>query len=119
MYHILPTVFGEVSRICENVKPDSVRVLWWETEIVGEQIFKPQDYHRIAELIRPCGGGGTRLTCVREYMVEKKVKPKATIVLSDGYIESDYILPDGPILFGVVDNDSFTSNKGKTVRIYS
>ena len=119
MYHILPTVFGEVSRICENVKPDSVRVLWWETEIVGEQIFKPQDYHRIAELIRPCGGGGTRLTCVREYMVEHKVKPKATIILSDGYIESDYILPDGPILFGVVDNDSFTSNKGKTVRIYS
>ena len=119
MYSILPTVFGEIARICENVKPDSVRVLFWETEIVNEQIFKPHEYHNIANLIQPMGGGGTRLTCVHEYMTEHKIKPKAVIVLSDGYIESDYILPNFPILFGVVDNDSFTSNKGKTVRIYS
>ena len=119
MYSILPTVFGEVARICENVQPDSVRVLWWETTIVGEQLFKPHEYSNIANLIRPCGGGGTRLTCVSEYFTEHKLKPKACVVISDGYIESDYILPNVPILFGVVDNDQFTSNKGKTVRIYS
>lgn len=119
MYGLYGTVFGEIARICENVKPDQVRVLWWECDIEGEQIFKPQDYHRIPEMLQPHGGGGTRLTCVAEYMAEKKIKPKACIVLSDGYIESDYILPDCPILFGVVDNDQFVSNKGKTVRIYS
>jgi predicted metal-dependent peptidase len=119
MMGLYPTVFGEIARICENVKPEQVRVLWWECKIEGEQIFKPQDFHRIPELLQPQGGGGTRLTCVSEYMTEHKIKPKAVIILSDGYIESDYILPDFPILFGVVDNDSFTSNKGKTVRIYS
>ena len=119
MMGLYGTVFGEIARICENVKPEQVRVLWWECDIEGEQIFKPQDYHRIPDLLQPKGGGGTRLTCVAEYMTANKIKPKATIVLSDGYIESDYILPDCPILFGVVDNDSFVSNKGKTVRIYS
>jgi predicted metal-dependent peptidase len=119
MMGLYGTVFGEIARICENVKPEQVRVLWWECDIEGEQIFKPQDYHRIPDLLQPKGGGGTRLTCVSEYMTANKIKPKATIILSDGYIESDYILPDCPILFGVVDNDSFISNKGKTVRIYS
>ena len=119
MMGLYGTVFGEIARICENVKPEQVRVLWWECDIEGEQIFKPQDYHRIPDMLQPKGGGGTRLTCVSEYMTEKKIKPKAAIILSDGYIESDYILPDCPILFGVVDNDHFVSNKGKTVRIYS
>jgi len=119
MMGLYGTVFGEIARICENVKPEQVRVLWWECGIEGEQIFKPQDYHRIPDMLQPKGGGGTRLTCVAEYMTEHKIKPKATIILSDGYIESDYILPDCPILFGVVDNDHFVSNKGKTVRIYS
>ena len=119
MMGLYGTVFGEIARICENVKPEQVRVLWWECDIEGEQIFKPQDYHRIPEMLQPHGGGGTRLTCVSEYFTEHKLKPKACIVLSDGYIESDYILPDCPILFGVVDNDHFVSNKGKTVRIYS
>jgi predicted metal-dependent peptidase len=119
MYGLYGTVFGEIARICENVKPEQVRVLWWECDIEGEQIFKPQDYHRIPEMLQPKGGGGTRLTCVSEYFTQHKLKPKACIVLSDGYIESDYVLPDCPILFGVVDNDHFTSNKGKTVRIYS
>jgi predicted metal-dependent peptidase len=119
MMGLYGTVFGEIARICENVKPEQVRVLWWECDIEGEQIFKPQDYHRIPEMLQPKGGGGTRLTCVSEYMTANKIKPKATIVLSDGYIEPDYILPDCPILFGVVDNDHFVSNKGKTVRIYS
>lgn len=119
MMGLYGTVFGEIARICENVKPEQVRVLWWECNIEGEQIFKPQDFHRIPELLQPQGGGGTRLTCVSEYMTANKIKPKACIVLSDGYIESDYILPDCPILFGVVDNDHFVSNKGKTVRIYS
>ena len=119
MWGLYSTVFGEIARICENVQPESVRVLFWECDIVGEQVFLPKDYQNIPNLLQPVGGGGTRLTCVAEYMAEKKIKPKACIVLSDGYIESDYILPDCPILFGAVDNDHFVSNKGKTVRIYS
>jgi predicted metal-dependent peptidase len=119
MWGILPTVFGEIARICENVRPEQVRVLFWEYEIVGEQIFKPQDYDKIADLLKPCGGGGTRLTCVAEYLQANKIKPKATIILSDGYIENDYILPEGPTLFGSVDNDHFVAHTGKTIRIYS
>jgi len=116
---LYPTVFGEIARICQNLNPESVRVLWWEYEVVGEQIFKPIDYHKIGSLMKPVGGGGTRVTCVAEYIESNRIKPKGIIYLTDGYIESDYRLPDFPVLFGAVDNDSFVASRGKTVRIYS
>jgi len=119
MSHLYPTVFGEIARIMENVLPESVRLLWWECEVVGEQVFKPIDYPNIANLMKPVGGGGTRVTCVAEHIEHNKLKPKCIIYLTDGYIESDYRLPDFPVLFGAVDNDSFVASRGKTVRIYS
>ena len=119
MGHLYPTVFGEIARIMEHVNPESVRLLWWECEVVGEQVFKPIDYPNIANLMKPVGGGGTRVTCVAEHIEQNKLKPKCIIYLTDGYIESDYRLPDFPVLFGAVDNDSFVASRGKTVRIYS
>ena len=119
MTGLYPTVFGEIARICENVAPESVRVIWWEYAVVGEQVFKPIDYPNIAKLMKPAGGGGTRVTCVAEHIEEHKLKPKCVIYLTDGYIESDYRLPEFPVLFGAVDNDSFVASRGKTVRIYS
>lgn len=116
---LYPTVFGEIARICENVAPESVRVIWWEYSVVGEQVFKPIDYPNIAKLMKPVGGGGTRVTCVAEHIEEKKLKPKCVIYLTDGYIESDYRLPEFPVLFGAVDNDQFVASRGKTLRIYS
>ena len=119
MYGTYPVVFGEVARICENLLPEAVRVIWWEDSVVGEQLFTPKDYASIGKILNPTGGGGTRLSCVAEYITEKKYKPKAVLILTDGYIESDYVVPKAPVLYGVVDNDTFLGRGGKTVRIYS
>ena len=116
---VYPLLFGEVARICEHVRPDSVRVLWWDSAVAGDQQFKPQDYDKIAKILKPAGGGGTTVSCVANYIKEKQYKPKAVIYLTDGYIESEYIMPTSPVLWGVVDNDNFVGKKGKTIRIYS
>ena len=94
--------------------------IWWSDGIEGEQVFLPHEYDKIAQLVKPVGGGGTRVSCVAEYIREKQYKPKACIYLTDGYIESNYEVVDGcQVLFGVVDNDHFVPSKGKAVRIYS
>jgi predicted metal-dependent peptidase len=119
MHGVYPLVFGEIARICEDVLPEAVRVIWWEYEVMGEQVFKPKDFSMLGKKLQPSGGGGTRLSCVAEHIEANKLKPKAVIYLTDGYIESDYQLANFPTLFGVVDNDSFVPSKGKAVRIYS
>ena len=82
-------------------------------------VNRAREIEKIAQLVKPVGGGGTRVSCVAEYVREKQYKPKATIILTDGWIESSYEAPEGQLLWGVVDNDRFVPSKGKAVRIYS
>lgn len=117
MHGYYPVVFGEIARVCNNVKPDSVRVLWWDTSVDGDQTFKPHEYDNIAKLMKPVGGGGTIVSCVADYVDQHKINAKAIIYLTDGYIESDYRVPNMPVLFGVVDNEDFVPHTGKVVRI--
>lgn len=39
---------------------------------------------------RPKGGGGTTTSCVTQYMDKNGIKPKVAIVLTDGYVGSDW-----------------------------
>jgi predicted metal-dependent peptidase len=116
---VYPTVFGEVARLCEIVMPESVRVIWWDDGVNSEQVFMPDEYDRIASLLKPQGGGGTRVSCVAEYIAEKQYKPVAVVYLTDGYIESNYKVPDLPCLWGVVDNKSFKPLVGVKIDISS
>ncbi len=118
MYPYYPLIFGEIARVCQSVKPEKVRVLWWDTEVAGDQEFKPDEYDQIAKLMKPKGGGGTVVSCVAQYMKEKEIKAKALIMLTDGYIESDFVLPELPILWGLVENDDFVPHTGKVMRIH-
>jgi predicted metal-dependent peptidase len=119
MHGVYPVVFGEVARICQQMQPAKVRILWWDTKVAGDQTFTSKDYAQIAKLMVPKGGGGTTVSCVAAYLQEKKIKPKATIMLTDGYIESQYEVPPGPVLWGVVDNEGFTPRRGKKINIVS
>ena len=109
-------IFGEIARICQDTKPQSVRVLWWDSEVCHDQVFKPDDYGSIATLLKPKGGGGTDPQCVVDYMKAKEIKPKAMIWITDGYIGGE---PHNevPALWGVVGNDHFVPRFGKLVRI--
>lgn len=119
MTGIYPTVFGEIARIVQNVMPDSVRLLWWDCSVCGDQLFKPHEYDKIASLLKPMGGGGTSPECVVQYIREKKYQPKGVVWLTDGYLDGSDGKVDVPALWGVVDNDHFTPPQGKAVRIYS
>lgn len=117
MHGVYPVVFGEIANIAKALQPKSVRVLWWDTHVAGDQTFTEKDYDRIAGLLAPKGGGGTTVSCVAAYVKERRIKPKATIMLSDGYIESSYEVVPGPVLWGIVGNKSFRPLRGKVLHI--
>ena len=117
MHPYYPVIFGEIARICQNVRPEGVRVLWWDTSVCGDQAFKPEQYGEIATLMKPKGGGGTTPTCVTDYMAEHKIEAKAIIWLSDGYLYCDDPATPMPSLWGIVDNEDFVPQHGKVLRI--
>ena len=107
---------AELLTICEAVEPESVRVLWWDTRVHGEQLFKPQDYRNIASLLKPLGGGGTRVGCVSEYIKSKSIKAECVIVFTDGYVESSPVWDiTKPTLWLVTSRRGWTPPAGKLV----
>ena len=106
----------ELASICDLVSPDAVRVLWWDTDVHGEQLFKSDQYQSIASLLKPLGGGGTHVGCVSKYINQKKINAEAVIVFTDGYVESDIewnIVP--PTLWMITQNKSLDIPCGKKV----
>ena len=105
----------ELVSICEVCQPEVVRVLWWDTEVHGEQVFK-DNYSDIAKLLKPLGGGGTKVSCVSDYIVKNKVKAECVLVFTDGYVESDinWKITD-PTLWMITQCKSFEPPVGKKV----
>lgn len=110
--------FGsEIVSICDTVTPEKIRVLWWDYEVAKEQVFNKGDYQQIRDLLKPDGGGGTRVSCVSQYLVEHNIKPEAIIVFTDGYVEGEdeisWDIPT-PTLWVVTQNKErdFTSRPG-------
>jgi predicted metal-dependent peptidase len=95
---------GELYGICEQVRPESVRILWWDTDVCGEQLFAPNEYENLKDLLKPAGGGGTNFRCVVSYLRQMPAVPECLVVLTDGYV-SDWGTPlSVPTLFGMTSN---------------
>ena len=107
---------SEVSAICVNTQPEKVRVLWWDTKVSSEQVFYPKDYEHIKDLLRPTGGGGTRPECIDKYLIDKKIKAEALIVLTDGYFNKPKWQSTIPSLWVCTERDDNIPDNAKTVR---
>ena len=106
---------SELVSICEAVSPDAVRVLWWDTKVHGEQLFT-DNYDQIGSMLKPLGGGGTRVSSVAEYINKKKINAECCIVFTDGYLESDVVWNiSAPTLWMVTENKNWTPPTGKKV----
>jgi predicted metal-dependent peptidase len=105
----------ELVSICEVCQPEVVRVLWWDTEVHGEQVFK-DNYSDIAKMLKPLGGGGTKVSCVSEYVNKHKLTAECCIVFTDGYVEHDIKWNiSSPTLWMVTQRRDFIPPVGKKV----
>lgn len=103
---------AELSAICNNVMPEEVVVLWWDTGVAGVQYFS-EDYTNLASMLKPSGFGGTHVSCVSEYMVQNNVEADALVVFTDGYVENNVNWQTTtPTLWVITQNKSFNPPSG-------
>jgi predicted metal-dependent peptidase len=99
------------------VSPDAVRILWWDTKVHGEQLFT-DNYDQIGSMLKPLGGGGTKVSCVSDYINKKKINAECVLVFTDGYLEHDVKWDvTSPTLWLVTENKSWTPPSGKIVHV--
>jgi len=109
---------SELVQICETANPEKVRILWWDTEVHGEQVFADGEYEQINTLLKPQGGGGTDPQCIPNYINDKKINAIGTIVFTDGYFYVDKLTWNISMetLWLVTENDRLEVPTGKIVK---
>ena len=87
---MLTKFMSEVNAICTTVQPDKLHLMYWDCEVAAHEIYKRDQMGSVVANTKPAGGGGTAPSCVTEYMRAAQIKPKCCIMLSDGYVGSDW-----------------------------
>lgn len=74
---------SELSSLVGQVKPGTLHVVYCDYDVQGHQTFKDGQF--AVHALKPRGGGGTNLTNIFKFVEEKRIKPSASVILTDGY----------------------------------
>jgi len=115
----LTKCLSEIKGVCDTVRPESVRILYWDTKVCAEEVYGVHGtpLEQLTQTTKPAGGGGTNVQCVPDYIRDNKINAQAVIVLTDGYLGGDWGAWTMPLLWGILDNKSARPTIGKTLHI--
>ena len=105
---ILSQFFKQVQDIFKYYKITG-KVIFWDTEVSSIEPFKDEKQFLT---VKPTGGGGTKPTCVYDYIRENNIKPMVIMMLTDGIFFDDTIKESKYKRFGhntiwIVDKDTY------------
>jgi len=114
----LQSVFlGEMAKIAAAIKPEVVRVIYWDTSVCSEEVYRGSEVQDIVKCTKPKGGGGTDVNCVTQYMQQFGIKPDVAIVLTDGDLYAGWGTWPCPVVWAIADNPSANPTVGRTVHV--
>ena len=116
--HEQAVILTEVSSITDTVKPSWLRMLYWDTEVVGDEKYEMHELDNFVQSTKPVGGGGTDPSCVPEYLTTHKITPQCVIMITDGYVGS-WGKWSHPVLWVIIDNDNAYPPVGKYIHVKS
>ena len=113
--------FSELESIREEVNPEILDVLAWDTQVESHKRFERDSGMSVMDIESVRGGGGTDPACVFDYLRAEpsSVQPDAIVVLTDGYVPG-WGDPQGinsPVLWVVVGDSTAMPSHGQVVYI--
>ena len=116
---MMTAIMSEVKGIAETVKADAVRLLYWDTEVCGDERYEAHELDGLMSSTKPAGGGGTTVECVPDHMRKHNITPQCVVVLTDGYLGGSWGQWDCPVLWVVVDNRNAAPTTGTVLHVKS
>ena len=118
----LTQFLSEVKSICDEVSPEKIDVLYWDTHVASRETYQGSELSNLVESTKPAGGGGTEPACVPKYIHKHNIKGECLLMLTDGYIPDQN--PSNwqigmPVLWCVKGNQNFRNEGvvGKVVHV--
>jgi predicted metal-dependent peptidase len=113
----LDRFLSEVKSIAEDVHPEFVDLIYWDSEVAAHEEYDVATVPNIVSSTKPKGGGGTDPTAMMRYLKEKNIAPECIIMLTDGYIGDWGSEWNAPILWAICNGTDDYAPCGKTVHI--
>lgn len=113
----LQRFLSEVKVAIETSNPKIIDIIYWDYDVAAHEIYEGDAVSMFADSTKPKGGGGTRVGAMKEYMIEKAIKPECIIIFTDGYVEADFGGEGwpSPVLWCMTTD--VTAPIGKTLRV--
>jgi predicted metal-dependent peptidase len=115
----MSVIVSEAKHCFDAVKPDWVRMLYWDTEVAGDEKYDNAELDNFVNTTKPRGGGGTDVNCVPPYMQEHGINPQAVIIITDGYLYGGWGQWSHPVLWVIIDNEDAKPDCGKYIHVTS
>ena len=87
---VLNRFISEVASVMQNMNPEQVDLLYWDSNVAGHEVYGLNDADRMTASTKPKGGGGTSPSCITRYMAKHKIDPVCAIILTDGCVGNDW-----------------------------
>jgi predicted metal-dependent peptidase len=97
-------MLSETKAIAQIVKPEAVRLLYWDTKICADERYVQAELDSLVDSTKPAGGGGTMVECVPEHITAEQIKAQCAVVFTDGYLGGTWGEWPCPVLWVIVDN---------------
>jgi predicted metal-dependent peptidase len=114
--NVLSQFLSEVMAICRAVEPESLELLYWDTQVAQHETYSKDNYDAIMQSTKPKGGGGTDVEPVPKYIRDKRINPECVVVLTDGCLGASWGVWDCPTLWGITEKN-ITSPIGVSVYV--
>ena len=113
---------SEVKSICDEVCPEKIDLLYWDTHVAGHEVYQGSELSHLVESTQAKGGGGTDPDCVPAYMKKERLEPECVIMLTDGYLNSNkanWSSVTMPTMWCIKGNSRFVADSviGKVVHV--
>lgn len=113
----LTVAMSEMKAIFEDVRPDMVDMMYWDTDVTLHETYEEHEVQSIHTITKPVGGGGTSPACVFEKIKEEQIEPDCILLFTDGHVW-DWGKDIGiPTMWCVIGNKNATAPFGKTIHM--
>jgi predicted metal-dependent peptidase len=104
---------SECRGVMQSFRDYELTVLTFDTEVYGVKTFTPYNMNEINSY-KFTGGGGTRPSCVWDYLKENKIKPDRLLLFTDGEVGGDWGEKDYCSTLFVVHSNPVVAPYGRT-----